>query len=204
MRPLDGNSQTHALDCDSALSSLDDELAYGCGSQSASKPKAYKINSGEACGGYNNPGALPDPSPCGVTQTGQSASQIGKGLNLRILRDTKPKSCPAAWANHWSSFPTFSADDKRLVYVLLTDYNSFTGNGNEGFPVRRFAAFYITGWQGNSGFDNPCQGKGDDNAAVGEVVGHFISYVQQVNDGGAGDELCDLSALNLCVPVLTR
>ena len=204
MRPLDGNSQTHALDCDSALSSLADELAYGCGSQANSSPKAYSINSGEACASYNNPGALPDPSPCAVTQTGQSPSQIGKGLNLRVYGDTKPNSCPAAKVNHWSSFPNLPSGDPRLVYVLLTDYGSFTGSGNEGFPVRRFAAFYITGWQGNSGFTNPCQGNGDDAAATGEVVGHFINYVEQVNNGGAGDELCDLTALSLCVPVLTR
>ena len=204
MRPLDGNSQTHALDCDSALSKLEDELAYGCGSQANSYPKGYIVNSGEACSSYNNPGALPNPSPCAVTQTGQSASQIGKGLNLRILGDTKPSSCPSASANHWSSFPNLPANDPRKVYVLLTDYGSFSGNGNQGFPVRRLAAFYITGWQGNAGFDNPCQGHGDDAAAVGEVVGHFISYVENVNDGGAGDELCDLTALNLCVPVLTR
>ena len=204
MRPLDGNSQTHALDCDSALSKLEDELASGCGSQANSSPKQYTVNSGQACGAYNNPGALPDPSPCAVTQTGQTASSIGKGLNQRVYGDTKPKSCPAAGVNHWSSFPNLPAGDPRLVYVLLTDYGSFTGSGNQGFPVRNFAAFYITGWQGNSGFDNPCQGHGDDNAAVGEVVGHFISYVQQVNEGGASDELCDLAALNLCVPVLTR
>lgn len=204
MRPLDGNSQTHALDCDSALSTLEDELALGCGTQANSYPKAYTINSGQACSGYNNPGGLPDPSPCAVTQTGQSASQIGKGLNRRVYGDPKPNSCPAAKVNHWSSFPNLPSGDPRLVYVLLTDYASFTGNGNEGFPVRRFAAFYITGWQGNPGFTNPCQGSGDDAAAVGEVVGHFINYVQQVNDGGASDDLCDLSALSLCVPVLTR
>ena len=204
MRPLDGNSQTHALDCDSALSKLEDELAFGCGSQANSSPKGYTINSGQACSSYNNPGALPDPSPCAVTQTGQSASQIGKGLNLRVYGDTKPHSCPASGVNHWSSFPNLSSSDPRLVYVLLTDYGSFTGNGNEGFPVRNFAAFYITGWQGNAGFDNPCQGHGDDAAATGEVVGHFINYVEQVNDGGAGDELCDLTALSLCAPVLTR
>ncbi len=205
MRPLDGNSQTQALDCDAALSTLEDELALGCGSQANSAPKAFTINSGQDCSGYNNPGALPDPSPCAVTQTGQSASQIGKGLNRRVFAgDNKPSVCGAANANHWSSFPNLPSGDPRLVYVLLTDYGSFSGSGNQGFPVRRFATFYITGWQGNPGFSNPCQGNGDDNAAVGEVVGHFINYVQQVNDGGASDELCDLSALSLCVPVLTR
>lgn len=206
MRPLDGNSQTHALDCDSALSNLEDELAIGCGTRANSAPKKYAINSGQACSGYNNPSGLPDPSPCAVTQTGQSQSQIGKGLNRRILGTDKPNACTAP--NKWSQFgqPGFAANDPRLVQVILTDWGSFTGSGNEGFPVRQFAAFYITGWQGNPGFSNPCQGNGDDTADRGEIVGHFISYVNKVNTGGAGGSLCDLSgtSLGLCVPVLTR
>lgn len=200
MRPLEGNSQTHLLDCDEDVANAEDELALGCHNP------GYVINSGQSCGGYNNPQALPDPSPCAITQTGQSASQIGKGINKRILGDEKPNTCTAP--NRWAQFftPGFDTTDPRIVHIVLTDWSTFTGSGNEAFPVRRFAAFYITGWQGNPGFDNPCQGNGDDTAARGEVVGHWIKYVQKVNTGGAGNELCDLSgtSLELCVPVLTR
>lgn len=198
LRPLDGNSQTQLLDCDSTIANAQDEFAQGCNTP------GYVINSGQSCSGYNGPGALPDPSPCAVTQTGQSASSIGKGLNQRILGDVKPSACTNP--NRWGQFPNLPAGDPRVVNLIITDYGTFTGNGNEAFPVRQFAAFYITGWQGNSGFDNPCQGNGDDAVPAGEVAGHFIKYVQKVNNGDAGDALCKLSgtSLGLCVPVLTR
>jgi hypothetical protein len=197
-------SQTQVLDCDDAIPTVEEELELGCGGQPASHPTRYVINAGEPCSSYNNPGALPDPSPCVVAQTGQFESKIGKGLNRRILGDEKPSACTSP--NRWSEFPDLPDGDPRLVYVVLTSYGSFDGSGNQGFPVQRLAAFYITGWQGNPGFGNPCQGAGDDGASRGEVVGHFIKYVQKVNEGGAGDELCDLGSdsLGLCVPVLTR
>ena len=70
-----------------------------------------------------------------------------------------------------------------------------------------FAAFYVTGWQGNPGFDNPCQGNGDDSAARGEIVGHFIKYIQPASGGGGSSgEPCNLSTngLGVCVTELTR
>lgn len=199
MRSLDDSSQTQAIDCDENLSTLEDEFALGCSSP------GYVVNTGQSCAGYNNPGALPDPSPCSVTQTGATQSQIGKGLNRRILGDAKPTACTAP--NNWADFPNFDRGDPRVVFVILTPYESFTGSGNEAFPVVEFAAFYITGWQGNPGFDNPCQGNGDDHAERGEIVGHFIKYVQIASGGGgSGGEPCDLSSdgIGVCITELTR
>lgn len=199
MRVLDQSSQTQALDCDENLSNLEDEFAAGCSSP------GYVINTGQSCAGYTNPGAMPDPSPCAVTQTGASQSQVGKGMNRRILGSSKPSACTSP--NHWATFPKLDRGDPRIVYIILTPYQSFTGSGNQAFPVAEFAAFYVTGWQGNPGFDNPCQGNGDDHAERGEIVGHFIKYVQ-ISSGGAGGggQPCDLSsnALGVCVTELTR
>ncbi len=199
MRVLDQSSQTQALDCDENLSNLEDEFALGCSSP------GYVINTGQSCDGYNNPGAMPDPSPCTVTQTGATQSQIGKGMNRRILGDPKPSVCTSP--NNWASFPNLDRDDPRIVFILLTPYESFSGSGNQAFPVVEFAAFYVTGWQGNPGFDNPCQGNGDDTAVRGEIVGHFIKYVQIASGGaGSGGQPCDLSSngLGVCVTELTR
>lgn len=199
MRNLDSSSQTQALDCDESLSSLEDEFAQGCSSPT------YKINTGESCAGYTSPQSLPDPSPCAVTQTGATQSQIGKGLNRRILGAAKPSACTAP--NRWADFPSFQRGDPRIVFILLTPYQAFSGSGNAAFPVVEFASFYVTGWQGNSGFDNPCQGNGDDSAARGEIVGHFIKYVQIGSEGGTGgDQPCDLSSngVGVCISELTR
>ena len=199
MRVLDQNSQTQALDCDENLSNLADDFALGCNSPD------YIINSGQSCAGYNNPAALPDPSPCAITQTGATQSQIGKGMNRRILGAEKPSVCTNP--NNWASFPNFDRGDPRIVFVILTPYESFTGTGNQAFPIVEFAAFYVTGWQGNPGFDNPCQGNGDDSAARGEIVGHFIKYIQPASGGGGSSgEPCNLSSdgLGVCVTELTR
>ena len=75
-------------------------------------------------------------------------------------------------------------------------------------PVDNFATFYVTGWTGQgSGFNNPCQGNGDDpvpNNDAGYIVGHFIKYVDALNTGGGGPSLCDFTAFGNCVAVLTR
>jgi hypothetical protein len=56
------------------------------------------------------------------------------------------------------------------------------------------------------GFNNPCQGNGDDavpNNDAGLIVGHFIKYVNGFNSGG-GTVPCDPQAFAPCVAVLTE
>jgi hypothetical protein len=75
-------------------------------------------------------------------------------------------------------------------------------------PVSDFATFYVTGWTSQgSGFANPCQGNGDDPVPgndAGYIVGHFIKYIDVLNEGGGGSQLCDLSSFGMCVAVLTQ
>ncbi len=55
------------------------------------------------------------------------------------------------------------------------------------------------------GFDNPCQGNGDDpvpNNDSGLIVGHFIFYLDKL--GGDGTVPCDPSSFNACVIVMTK
>jgi hypothetical protein len=139
-------------------------------------------------------------------QTGTAVNQVPAGLNKRILGSEKPSSCTSP--NNWSQFPNLSPDDPRLVHVFLTPYGSFSGSGSETVPVSEFATFYITGWTSQgSGFSNPCQGNGDDPVPgndAGYIVGHFIKYIQRLNDGSSGTQPCDLSSFGMCVAVLTR
>jgi Flp pilus assembly protein TadG len=200
-----GGSQNQSLDCDPNTSNLSDELAIGC------RP-TYTKNTGTIC--PNSPSALwgsPQPWPCVAVQTGNATNQVPKGLNQRILGDPKPTACPAAGQlghNNWSTFPNLPTGDPRIVQVFLTPFGSFSGSGSTTVPVITFATFYVTGWTGQgSGFNNPCQGNGDDPVPgndAGIIVGHFIKYIDALNTGGGGTDLCDFTAFGNCVSVLTR
>jgi hypothetical protein len=196
-----GGSQNQSLDCDPSVSKLKDELAQGC-------QPAYTPYTGSApC--PDSPSALwsianpPKAWECVATQTGNATNQVAAGLNQRILGSESPSSCPLERRNHW---PDYEPGDRRIVFVIVTPFGAFSGSGNTTVPVVRFAAFYITGWTGQGGgFANPCLGQGDEvptNPA--EIVGRFIQYVDVPNDGGAGDEACDLSAIDPCTAVLVN
>jgi hypothetical protein len=190
-----GGSQNQTIDCDPAQSTLKDELANGCA-------PTYRRNTGTTCpSGATALWATAQPWSCAAIQTGGATNQVAAGLNQRILGDDKPASCTAP--NNW---PDFAAGDPRIVQVFLTPFGAFSGSGGNAVPVTGFATFYVTGWKsGGEGFTNPCEGNGDDPAPdAGYIVGHFFKYVETLNNGGAGSELCDADALGTCIAVLTR
>lgn len=170
-------------------------LATGC-------TGSYKINVPLACPDPTDP--TNSPIDCLNPATGNKTNQPAKGLNYRILGSVSPSVCSSP--NHWSSFPYFSPTDPRIVTVFVTPYSSFGGSGSsQQFPIQYFATFYITGWQGQGqGFTNPCQGNGDDTAPAGTVVGHFISYINTLNQNSGGGATCVANSLNQCVTVQTR
>jgi Putative Flp pilus-assembly TadE/G-like len=195
-----GGSQNQSLDCDPNWSNLADELAFGC------RPR-YTPNTGTACPvSASTLWASPEPWDCVAIQTGSATNQVPKGLNLRILGDEKPSTCTSP--NNWSMFPNIPAGDPRVLNVFMTPFGSFGGSGNDVFPVTKLGTFYITGWTSQgSGFNNPCQGNGDDPVPgndAGNIVGHFIKYVYGLNDGGGSGEVCDFNAFGSCIAVLTE
>jgi len=204
-----GGSQSQGLDCDPNISSFDDELAAGCA-------PTYHKNTGTACPA--NATALwgtPQPWQCVANQTGQYVNKIPSGLNRRILcaganpplpacaNPSKPTSC--THPNNWSMFNSgLPGDDPRIVQLFITPYGAFNGSGSFTVPIIRFATFYVTGWGGSGGgFPNPCQGNGDDPAADGTIVGHFIKYID-VLGSSTGTQTCNLSDVDPCVPVMVR
>jgi hypothetical protein len=194
-----GGSQNQSLDCDPNISAFKDELWKGCG-------PSYTRNTGTAC--PSTPGALwssAQPWSCVAVQTGTSRNDISAGMNHRILGSEKPTTCTAP--NHWSSFPNISREDPRIVHLVLTPYGTFAGSGSTTVPVTDFATFYVTGWTGNgNGFDNPCQGNGDDPVPgndPGLIVGHFIKYINTISNG-TGSTACDPAAFGSCIAVMTR
>ncbi|HWH92223.1 MAG TPA: pilus assembly protein TadG-related protein [Baekduia sp.] len=195
-----GGSQNQSLDCDKDVSRLADELAYGC------QPKYARNTGTAAC--PNSPSTLwstAQPWSCVALQTGSATNQVPEGMNTRILGSSKPSSCTAP--NHWSQFPDLPAGDPRILQLFITPFGSFDGSGSGTVPVTDFAAFYVTGWTASgNGFDNPCQGNGDDAVPgndAGYIVGHFIKYIDPNFDGG-GTAACDIAALSSCVAVMTQ
>jgi hypothetical protein len=197
------------------------------------------------------------PFRCVITQTGNpSVGQITHGFNLRIFgKEANPK-CPGddmtqyvKGRNYWHrknndyKAKTFAWDgdgtpsmkkgntlpdgDPRLVTLFFTTYDSFTGTGNEVYPIVGFGNFYVTGygevnagvWKGG-GPEDPCDdgsglevGAGNDpppdidmSRNTGWVWGHFVKDVTPApfTTGGSG-VLCNPEAsFQPCVAVLVE
>ena len=114
--------------------------------------------------------------------------------------------------------------DPRLVTLFFTPYDSFTGNGNEIYPIVGFGDFYITGYgfingSGNLSNDDPCSsgsayaspGAGNkpppdvDTSSQGVIAwGHFVKEVVPSSNGIATGVKCDPMSFDPCVPVLTQ
>jgi hypothetical protein len=186
-------SQNQSVSCNAVngASTFSDMLASGC-------VGPYQINQTLTCPDNNT------PADCLPPATGNKQNQVAKGINQRVLGSTTPSSCTAP--NNWSSFPNLAPSDPRIITLFVTPYGSFSGSGASTlYPIETFAAFYITGWADNgNGFNNPCQGNGDDTAQPGTIVGHFIKYVDTLNTGSTGGTSCVLNSVGECVAVLTR
>ena len=194
---VDGGNLTQALDCNAdGPGNFSEEIVIGC-------MPWYEVNDGTPCPA--SVAGTPQPWKCSQVAPGERESQLGKALNLRILGDEKPDDCTAS-----NNYPSVVTGDPRIVQVYLTEFGAFDETGaDDTVPVTGFATFYITGWKGNTGFANPCEGNGDETPPgaaleVGELLGHFIPYVNFPNDGGAGTNPCDFDDPRPCTAVLTE
>ena len=198
---VDGGNLTQALDCNAdGPGNFSDEIVFGC-------TPWYEVNDGSPCPA--SVAGTPQPWKCSQVAPGERESQLGKALNLRILGDENPSTCPGAGQPGHNNYSNPIPGDPREVYVYLTEFGAFDGSGaDDTVPVTGFATFYITAWKGNNGFANPCEGNGDETPPgaaleVGELLGHFIAHVDFPNDGGAGPNPCDFDDIRPCTAVLT-
>jgi hypothetical protein len=197
---LGAGQGNQTLDCDPAIPNLEQEIAQGCG-------PAYAVNQGTECPFTQIQQWFldtPQPWECVAVQPGVEVGNLRKGMNERVHFEQNPNECVSP--NHWSDFPDLPLDDPRIVSLFITPFGIFEGGtGNFTVPVTDFATFYVTGWDNS---DHICPGdatyEADDPAPSKAMVGHFIKYVDALNDGGAGGELCDPDVLTPCVAVLTR
>ena len=134
---------------------------------------------------------------------------------------------PSDESDDWGN--ELADNDPRLVTLFFTTYDSFTGPGNEVYPIVGFGNFYITGygrtsngsWQGGSP-DDPCDEGNDGDLLNGNgnepppdidfsrnttwAWGHFVKDVTPApfTTGGSG-VLCNPEAsFQPCVAVLVE
>jgi hypothetical protein len=114
-----------------------------------------------------------------------------------------------------------AADPRALTFIItsVADFGSVAGSPQGWVPIRRFATFYITGWDSSIAPQCPTQkqgqtitfygndpfpGTGKKNSQNAAVWGHWINYSDSAGTGN--NQPCDLNSVTPtnCVPVLTR
>ncbi len=189
-----GNSQSEVVGCPppgaSSGAVYRENLAKGCKGR-------YKINT-------SDPGctATGEPYDCIGFASGVKTGPFSQGLSSRL--ESEPPLgvhfyCPNNWSNtNGGGVPNLPKDDSRVVQVFIEPYDS---NGSSNVPIQDFATFYVTGWDGDG-----CKSSThpDDATSKGEIVGHFVKYVNTLNTTDGGGQKCTLNSLGECVTVLTR
>jgi Putative Flp pilus-assembly TadE/G-like len=119
-------------------------------------------------------------------------------------------TCPA---NNWSQ-TTGSANivegDPRAITMIITSVADFAAGAGQPLawlPIRKFATFYVTGWDKNikpqCAGNEPYPLKGKQNSDNGAVWGHWINYVDSAGTPSGQSCVIGVSPTN-CVPALTR
>jgi hypothetical protein len=173
-----------------SASEFREHLAHGC-------PGNYALNTADpACTGTK------EPWDC--LKVGTNGKKTGALMGIGERIEEKPGThfyCANNWQNNNSGgVPVIPKDDSRIVEVFVMPYGSVNEKGEAVLasgqvPIQDFAAFYVTGFPGDS-----C--KSDPKTGNAEVVGHFIKYISTLTNGG--EQKCVLNSLGTCVAVLTR
>jgi hypothetical protein len=188
------------------------------------------------------------PYRCVLTRATAAPNQMLTGFEQRFFNDTTNPQCPAedstglftAGRNYWhdANNPSAAAytfaeqiptvvhgnnlrnDDPRLVTLFMTSYDSFTGSGNQVYPIVAFGSFYITGYDGPGQTRDPCT-DGDSNPSPGAgskpppdlnangndayIWGHFVDNVVPAPNASPSGQACRPQVSSLpCIPVLVE
>jgi hypothetical protein len=160
--------------------------------------RARVFNNGVVCTGGGCPSSCPT-----------DAATFVPGRNYWDSRSTSTDNQykGVGWGS--SGFLGWNRNDPRIVGVFMVPFSAFRTSSDKLYPVVNFGTFYITGWTGTGGADDPCPGADQPTGAgrggeskAGVLYGHFINYVAASNSGG-GSGACDLTSFTPCVAVLT-
>jgi hypothetical protein len=223
------NHQTGLVDCGQGSGAQNDAAVvyYGCGPGNPLVPGmnplfVYSRPPGSDCSPAvdGNTTGWPNGNnqDCVETTPGQRRIAIICPLVLRITGQTFPGSCTGGAggtcpANNWSNTlgsANIPVGDPRAVLMIITstaDFASGAGSPQSWLPIRKFATFYVTGWDKNikpqcAGNEN-YPGQNKNNSDNGAVWGHWINYTDTA--GTPNGQVCVISTSPTnCVPALTR
>lgn len=219
------NHQTGLVDCGQGQSGSNDSAVvyYGCGPGnplvSGLNPLfVYSRPPGSGCSPATDGNTTGWPNgnnqDCVQTTPGQRRTLVICPLVQRIVgapfggncTGQATGTCPT---NHWPT-QDWKAGDPRAITMIITstaDFASGSGSPQAWVPIRKFATFYVTGWDQNikpqCGDNEAFPVKGKQNSDNGAVWGHWINYEDTA--GTPNNQLCviGVSPVN-CVPALTR
>jgi hypothetical protein len=189
-----GSPQAEVVGCEpgkeASGAAYRENLARGC-------QHTYQINTSDP-----NCTSKAEPYDCIGLASGVKTGPFAQGLADRFINEPPTGTkfyCPNNWTNsNGGNVPLIPSDDSRVIQLFVEPY---AATGSNSAPIQDFATFYVTGWDGDScnSTTHP-----EDSAAKGEVVGHFVKYINTVSNQEGGGPKCTLNSLGQCVAVLTR
>jgi len=224
--PVSGNHQTGLVYCGPdypngswGASADQDAIYYGC---SPSNPKfdprlnpLFVNTRNGACG---TPWPDGNHQDCVKTQPGSIRTKIVCTIVERITKQPEDPNCATSNVancpvNHWTAAYNYDVPggDSRALSFIITSFADLAVDPNAPqlwVPIRRFATFYITGWDSQvkpqCGDNENFPGRNKNNSDNAAIWGHWINYVD-VGGAGTGDPCPDpAQPLQNCVAVLTR
>jgi hypothetical protein len=231
------NHQTGLVDCGqgNSLNGDSEVVYYGCGpgNPNFTNPPlnplfVYSRTNGTGCSPAidGNTTGWPNGNnqDCVQTTPGQRRVGIICPLIERITGEAFGTTCTGSGAgtncpaNNWSNTLgslNIPAGDPRAVTMIITSPADFASAGTAPqfwLPIRKFATFYVTGWDtkikpsctgAGPGKNEPYPVKGKQNSDNGAVWGHWINYEDTA--GTPDGQLCVIgTSPTNCVPALTR
>jgi hypothetical protein len=225
------NHQTGLIDCGQGSGAQNDAAVvyYGCGPGNPLVPGmnplfVYSRPAGSDCSPAidGNTTGWPNGNnqDCVETTPGQRRVAIVCALVDRIVNNPYGTQCTGSATgtcpdNNWTT-QNIQPGDPRAVQMIVTstaDFASGAGSPQSWLPIRKFATFYVTGWDnsikpqcpGSPGHpgNEPYPGKNKNNSDNGAVWGHWINYEDTAGTPNGQTCVIGTSPTN-CVPALTR
>lgn len=230
------NHQTGLVDCGQGNSGNNDSqvVYYGCGPDNPLVPGmnplfVYSRPPGSDCSPATDGNTTGWPNgnqqDCVATTPGQRRTLVICPLVERIVGAPFGGNCQGGAAgtcpnNNWrlglgsAGIPT--GDPRAVTMIITSDVDLATGAGQPQawVPIRKFATFYVTGWDSNihPSCTSPSLGlkqneafptKGKKNSQNGAVWGHWINYEDTAGTPNGQPCVPGVTPTN-CVPALTR
>jgi Putative Flp pilus-assembly TadE/G-like len=224
------NHQTGLIDCGQGNGASNDAAVvyYGCGPGNPLVPGmnplfVYSRPPGSNCSPATDGNTTGWPNgnnqDCVQTTPGSRRVAIICALVDKMVGNPYGTNCTGGAggtcpANNWSTTlgsQNILPGDPRAVQMIITspaDFASNAGSPQGWLPIRKFATFYVTGWDKN--IKPQCTGneaypaKGKLNSDNGAVWGHWINYEDTAGTPNGQFCVIDPASPTNCVPALTR